>query len=184
MDMNMARVKRCYEPYQRESEHCLFLALAAFAVVGLLLGAIGGFRIWSGLIWLLLGFLIVELLTNGYLGLLSLFELRKKAFVADLLFLEKVEIASAWSSHWGESIIPKLYPKRLRMQSCKIRCTAADGKSLVLRSAMSQQKLVKLERYIEAHHGDAQKVLFGKHSHIILEFQSDGYDAVDLNRMQ
>lgn len=184
MDINLVRVKRSYEPYQRESAHCFFLAVVFSSIAFLLYGVCGGLRIWKGFLWFLIGYLIVELLTNGYLGLISPIELSKKAFVIDSLFIDKIEIAHSWSGHWGESIIPKLYPKQLRMQSYKVFCTSMDGKSIVLRIAMSQRKLKKLMRYVEIYHSEALMIMFGKYSHIIIEFQGRGYDSIDLNRMQ
>lgn len=170
-------VKMAYSPYRREALRCLIIDIAVAAAVSVLFFLVGAQ--WFLLILLPL-FFVWESLVNYIWALLSFSEVRGARFETASVELIRVKDEHSASGHFG-SALKELYPKSLHVGRYRILCRDGQGRKIVLRCIMSEEKWQILRDGIDVTGTLPRSVTFGKRSHILLSFNDGDALAEALN---
>ena len=160
-----------YEPFHKESLHCLAVDAAAAAVF--LVGALfirsrgfGGRALWLGAGAVLLVYLIGETLLNHRLSILARLETHFGWFETASLQQESIAEKFSLSGRWG-SVMPRLYPGELHAGRYRVKMTAPTGERVTLRCAVCGRQW----RQTPPPEGRFISVVYGRYSHIILSWE-------------
>ena len=160
-----------YEPFHKESLHCLAVdvAVAAAILVGTLFirsRGFGGRALWLGAGAVLLVYLIGETLLNHRLSILARLEGHFGWFETASLQQESIAEEFSFSGRWG-SVMPRLYPEELRAGRYRVKMRAPTGERLTLRCAVCGKQW----RQTPPPEGRYASVTYGRYSHIILSWE-------------
>ena len=160
-----------YEPFHKESLHCLAVdaAVAVIILVGaLFIGSrgLGGRALWLGAGAVLLAYLIGEALLNHRLSILARLEKRFGWFETASLRQETISEEFSLSGRWG-SLMPRLYPRELNAGRYRVKMRTPTGERVTLRCAVCGRQWRQVpppeQRFV--------RVVYGRYSRIILSWE-------------
>ena len=170
MDSNKVEYSRAYSPYRKEALYCFIVDILILIVSFIVIFSIKLETYTIQLLWIIPVYLIAEVFLNYRLALLSLIEEKcRGGTVLATVEIKRISRESSLSGRW-ESVIPKLYPKEMRVERYKINCTDPNGKKIVLRRAMSMKNAQLFDKMIECDSMRRRTVVIGKYSHIIVKY--------------
>ena len=160
-----------YEPFHKESLHCIAVdaAVAVIILVGaLFIGSrdLGGRALWLGAGAVLLAYLIGEALLNHRLSVLARLEGRFGWFETASLRQETIAEEFSFSGRWG-SVMPRLYPRELNAGRFRVNMRTPTGECITLRCAVCGRQW----RQAPPPKGRFVNVVYGKYSRIILSWE-------------
>ena len=160
-----------YEPFHKESLHCLAVdaAVAAVIFVGALFihsKGFGGRALWLGAGAVLLAYFIVAALLHYRLSILARLEGRFGWFETASLRQETIAEEFSFYGRWG-SVMPRLYPETLHAGRFRVNMHAPTGERITLRCAVCGRQW----RQTTPPEGRYASVVYGRYSHIILSWE-------------
>ena len=160
-----------YEPFHKESLHCLAVDAAVAIIIlagALFIGSrdLGGRALWLGAGAVLLVFFIGEALLNHRLSVLARLEKRFGWFETASLRQETIAEEFSLSGRWG-SVMPRLYPRELNAGRFRVNMRTPTGECITLRCAVCgrqwRQAPPPEQRFV--------MVVYGRYSRIILSWE-------------
>ena len=178
---------RAYSPYYREALYCLALSVRDIIVIVLsyfLVFFISNMEPWKLYIAILV-FYVLAISTIYYrVSILTLFEKKSCKWTVEKLAIQKIVQEASFSNHpCGKRTITKLYPKDVRMDRYKLICQNAEGKRVVLRTAMSGKKFQLIQDRIYYSLPTECKISYGKYSKIVMFYKSKELWTDQLNHL-
>ena len=190
MDLGEKRINslasKAYAPYYKESLHCFQLFLLVSAIILIVCVTFGVATTINMLYFYVMTevwYILTDSALNHRLTFLSLYEKRNKKWEELEISIRAIKHELSFSRNGLESVIPKLYPKNLRVGKYKLNCLTNDGKRISLRIVMSGKKYQIIQDRIFNSLPTNCTVLCGKYTKIIIFFKSSEMWTDKLNHM-
>jgi len=173
--------KKAYAPYKKEAWYCFFIDIIICLVGSVIYYSIGAADIVTWFPFVFMGYLFLEVFFNYRLAVLSCIERIFNLTDVKCFRFIKISDAFSFSGKYG-SVIYSLYPKELNMGSYKI--TAIENttlKKVKLRTSVPGKKWQIISDNIYYNNADNVYVVYGKLTHIIIDYDSTNLYFCQLN---
>ena len=185
MVLNKKEFERAFSPYRKEAKHCLmkdvFLAFALCILIAIFVNSDKNLIV---MFWIIPLYFFIECAINYRLAIITMIEEHKRCVITKNVLIENKK--NEWSPsgpRYSDGAMPFLYPKGMKVERYKIKCTdISTGKKIYLRCAMSLKNAELLNKMLACESTRNRTVIIGKYSHIIIKYCDKDDFAFALSR--